>query len=124
MQVADRAYGSVLMEQEPELQDQWRSESRRTPKIMLDHAVVPWVTVTRGFLTKASGSAREKRLAKEISEADEGKLGKGGEEGADCSKVREEVVYEVIERVKQDPELDGHEQRLLGCIVDLHKFVR
>ena len=31
---------------------------------------------------------------------------------------------EVIERVKRDPELDKHEQRLVGYIVDPRRFVR
>jgi hypothetical protein len=30
-------------------------------------------------------------------------------------------VDEVNERVRRDPELDGHEQKMLGCIVDPRK---
>ena len=123
-QVADRALGSVLMEQESELQDQQQSKSKRTPKTTLDPTVIPWVTVARAFLTKASASAMRKHLAKEIAEAGEGKTGKGGEEDADGRKGREEAMDEVIERVKRDPELDEHEQRLLGCIVDPREFIR
>ena len=123
-QVADRALGSVLMEQEPEPQDQQRSKSRRTPMATLDSTLIPWLAVARAFLTKASASAMRKHLAKEITEAGEGKTGKGGEEDADGRKGREEAMDEVIERVKRDPELDEHEQRLLGCIVDPREFVR
>ena len=53
----------------------------------------------------------------EIAEVGERKTSKGGEEGTDGIEGREEVVDEVIERVRQDPELDEQEQMLLGCIV-------
>ena len=49
---------------------------------------------------------------------------KGDEEDTDGGEVREEAVDEMIERVKRDPELDEHEQRLLGCIVGPRKVVR
>lgn len=36
----------------------------------------------------------------------------------ETEEEKEEPVDEVIERLKRDPDLDQHEQRLLGCIVD------
>ena len=32
--------------------------------------------------------------------------------------VEDESADELLERIKQDPELEQHEQRLLPCIVD------
>lgn len=120
-QVADRALGSVsIAQQEQELQ---QSRPRKVPKLTLDPTVVPWSAIARAFLTKASAEAMRRHWAKETAKVGEGEDGKGGEEGtnADSRKGREEEVDEVIERVKQDPDLDEHEQRLLGCIVDPRK---
>ena len=124
-QVADRALGSVsIAQQEHELQSQQQSKSRKISKPTLDPTIVSWSAIARAFLTKASAGAMRKHWAKETAKAGEGEDGKEGEEGAnvDGRKGREEEVDEVIERVKQDPDLDEHEQRLLGCIVDPRKF--
>lgn len=43
-------------------------------------------------------------------------------EGEEGRSREEEQVDEVIERLKRDPDLDQHEQRLLGCIVDTGEF--
>ena len=113
-QVADRALGSVsIAQQEYELQ----SRSRKIPKLTLDPTVVPWSAIARAFLTKASAGAMRRHWATETAKVGEGE---GGEEGtsADGKRGREEELDEVIERVKQDTDLDEHEQRLLGCIVD------
>lgn len=117
----DGALGSVLIAQ-PELQGQHQSKSQRTPKLTLDPTVVPWIAVAQAFLTKASAGAIRRHWAKEIAEAGEGK---DDEEGANMNsrKGREEEMDEVIERVKRDPNLDEHEQRLLGCIVDPRESV-
>jgi hypothetical protein len=119
-QAVDRALGSVLIAQ-PEFQGQQQSRSQRTPKLTLDPTVVPWTAVAQAFLTKASAGAMRRHWAKEIAEAGEGEDGREGEGG--MRKGREEEVDEVIERVKRDPDLDEHEQRLLGCIVDPRKSI-
>jgi hypothetical protein len=113
-QVVDRALGSVLVPQQQEQQ----SKSRKIPKVTLDPTVVPWSAVARAFLTKASGGAMRRHWAKETAKLDEGEA--DGEEGAnvDGRKGREDELDEEIEKVKQDPDLEEHEQRLLGCIVD------
>ena len=123
-QAVDRALGSVLIVQ-LELQGQHQSKSQRSPKLTLDPTVVPWTAIAQAFLTKASAGAMRRHWAKEIAEAGEGKDNKEGEEGANVNsrKGREEEVDEVIERVKRDPDLDEHEQRLLGCIVDPRKSI-
>ena len=118
-QAVDRALGSVLITQ-PEFQP----KSQRTPKVTLDPAVVPWTTIAQAFLTKASAGAMRKHWAKEAAEAGEGKNSKEDEDAnVSNRKGREEEVDEVIERVKRDPDLDEHEQRLLGCIVDSRKSI-
>ena len=120
-QVADRALGSVLItQQERELQSQQQSKSRKSPKLTLDPTIIPWSAVAWAFLTKASAGAMRKHWAKETAKVGEGEDGKEGGEDAsvDGRKGREEEVDEVIEMVKQDTDLDEHEQRLLGCIVD------
>jgi len=119
-QVADRALGSISIAQEQELQNQQQSRSRKTSKVTLDPSVVPWSTIARAFLTKASAGAMRRHWATETAKSGERE---GGEEGAnaDSKRGREEEVDEVIERVKQETDLDEHEQRLLGCIVDPRK---
>ena len=118
-QVVDRALGSVLIpQQEQELQSQQQSKPRKIPKLTLDPTVVPWGAVARAFLTKASGGVMRRHWAKETAKT--GAVEGDSEQGADVSgkKGRQEELDEQIERVKQDPDLEEHEQRLLGCIVD------
>ncbi|KAF9780481.1 AAA-domain-containing protein [Thelephora terrestris] len=118
-QAADRALGSVLVsQQEHELQDQQHAKSRRIPKLTLDPTVVPWGAVARALVAKASGQSVRRHWAKETAKSGEGE--ERGEEGAsaDGRNGKEEELDEVIEKLKQDPDLDEHEQRLLGCIVD------
>ncbi|KAI6005522.1 AAA-domain-containing protein [Pisolithus albus] len=49
-----------------------------------------------------------------------------GEEldGEEAEEGRERVVDEVVEAIKQDKDLDPHEERLLGCIVDPNVMVK
>ena len=122
-QVVDRALGSVLIpQQEHELQSQQQSKPRKTPKLTLDSTVVPWTAVARAFLTKASGGSMRRHWAKETAKSAEQEG--DGEEGTNVNgrKGREEELDEEIEKVKQDPDLEEHEQRLLGCIVDPREF--
>ena len=123
-QAADRALASVsIAQQEYELQSQQQSRSRKVPKLTLDPTVVPWSAVARAFSSNASADAMRRHWAKETAKVGEGEDGKESEGGAnaDGGRGREEEVDEVIEKVKQDPDLDEHEQRLLGCIVDPRK---
>lgn len=123
-QVADRALGSILIaEQEHDLRGQRQSQSQRTAKLTLNPTVVPWSAIARALLTKASASAMRKHWAKEIIETGEGDDSKESEGGVnvDGRRGREKETDEVIERVKRDTDLDEHEQRLLGCIVDPRK---
>ena len=118
-QVADRALGSVSIAQQDQSQQQ--SKSRKIPGLTLDPTVVAWSAIARAFLAKASAGTMRRHWARET-----GKVGEGEDSKEDANmtgrKGREEEVDEVIERVNQDPDLDEHEQRLLGCIVDPRKF--
>ena len=117
-QVADRALGSIsIAQQEHELQSQQQSKSGKIPKLTLDPTVVPWSAIARAFLTKVSAGAMRRHWAKETARAGEGEDGEEGA-GVGSRQGREGEVDEVIERVKRDPDLDEHEQRLLACIVD------
>ena len=121
-QAVDRALGSVLIfQQEQELQSQQQSKTRKIPKLTLDSTVVSWSTVARAFLTKASAHSMRRHWAKETAKPGEGE--EDGEESVNTNgkKEREDELDEVIEKVKEDPDLDEHEQRLLGCIVDPRK---
>lgn len=55
---------------------------------------------------------------KRITEAGGGKISKGGEEDVYGKKGMEEVVGEVIQKIRRDPELDSPKQRPLRCIAD------
>ena len=110
-QVADRALGSVSgTQQGHELQSQRQSRSREVPRLTLDPMAVPWSAVARAFLTKASAGAMRKHWASQTVNV------KGS--SADDNDGEEKEVDEVIERVKQNTDLNKHEHRLLKCIVD------
>jgi hypothetical protein len=102
-QVADRAVGSAV-------EQNFREPSSTTiPKFTLDPTPVSWSAVSRVWAARKSVRELKKSWVDEAigrthREEDEGNLSKD--------------VDEVIERIKQDPELDQHEQKLLGCIVD------
>jgi hypothetical protein len=116
-QVVDRALGSVLIPQ------QELSKPRKIPKLTLDPTLVPWSSIARAFLTKASGGAMRRHWAKETAKS--GEVEGDGENGVKASgrNGREQELDEEIEKVKQDPDLEDHEQRLLGCIVDPRESV-
>ncbi|KAI0928566.1 hypothetical protein AcW1_005770 [Taiwanofungus camphoratus] len=104
--IADRAVGSVIA-----------ANNAITPtSSSLDPTPIPWFAIHHAWAADKSAQDLWKsmlleppgRVPREHEEDDEGKSQEGDEAGVD----------EVVERVKRDPELDQHEQRLLGCIVD------
>ncbi|KAI0093960.1 hypothetical protein BDY19DRAFT_919833 [Irpex rosettiformis] len=108
--IADRAVGKVIAAKAQELSSSpstfWHSHG-------LDTVPVDWETVFESWTVhKASRDMRKAWLqhssGKAISEVAE----------EETTKHPETVIDEVVERVKRDPDLDQHEQRLLGCIVD------
>jgi hypothetical protein len=107
--IADRAVGKVIAAKTNQSSSTsltfWQKQG-------LDAVTVDWDTVFEAWTVhKASRDMRKAWIqhssGKVIGETAEG----------DSTKP-ETQIDEVIERVRRDPELDQHEQRLLGCIVD------
>ncbi|KAG6333127.1 hypothetical protein ID866_5967 [Astraeus odoratus] len=116
-QIADRAVGSVVATQPS-------SAGGSSPG--LEPTAVPWSAIHRAWAAQRSSHELRRAWTKDarvritrgpqqedgIEEDAEEIEGEEGEEGAG------KYVDEVVEAVKQDKDLDPHEQRLLGCIVD------
>lgn len=108
-QIADRAVGSMVAA---------NSVQTKTDKSNLASTVVPWSAIHQAW--EAQRSSRDLRKAwmkesnvkvvREQEEKDNDNEGNEDMEG--------ESADELLERIKQDPELEQHEQRLLPCIVD------
>lgn len=102
--IADRAVGSVIAEQGGPVQS-------------LEPTPIPWSTIYEAWamdrtaqdLWKSVLTETPGKVLREYDEEDEGKNA-DDEDGSSAD--------EVIERVKRDPDLDQHEARLLGSIVD------
>ncbi|PCH38086.1 AAA-domain-containing protein [Wolfiporia cocos MD-104 SS10] len=103
--IADRVVGSVIR------------KSWNTSPFSLEPTPIPWDEVYKAWaedkisqeLWDTMLSDPASKILREHTEDDEGKSSQDDEEPEDD---------EVIERLKRDPELDSHEQRLLGSIVD------
>ena len=108
LKVADRAVGQAVAANS--------KIQLKSAKASLDPVSVDWSAVYEAW--GLHRTVREMRKAwiqhslPKISEEEEGKKQNGGEE---------EQTDEVVERLKRDPDLEQHEQRLLGCIVDTGK---
>ncbi|GLB35027.1 putative ATPase family associated with various cellular activities (AAA) [Lyophyllum shimeji] len=106
--IADRAIGNTIAS---------TSIPVVSEKATLEATVVPWSAVHKAWVAhRSSKDLRSSwlkeafsvhRTAWEQDHADEG-----------TQEEDQEQIDEVIERVKNEAELDHHEQKLLGCIVD------
>jgi hypothetical protein len=104
-QIADRALGSVVA-------------SQRLPKqkkLGLEPTPVSWAAVRHAWAARRSARDLRKSFMREPGAKI---VQKDPEAEEDHEEGDQEKVDEVLERVKQDPELEQHEQRLLSCIVD------
>lgn len=108
--IADRAMGSVMV-----LQQALKNQENLT----LASTVVPWSAIQTAWKSYYSLSDNRKNWLKETigavppnDDALDGLLNAGSESD------------KVLESVKNDPDLDQHEARLLPCIVDSGKRVR
>ncbi|KIP09632.1 hypothetical protein PHLGIDRAFT_102653 [Phlebiopsis gigantea 11061_1 CR5-6] len=105
LKVADRAVGQAVAASS--------KIQLKSTKASLEPVPVEWSAVYEAW--GLHRTVREMRKAwvqhslPKVSEEEEAKKQNGGEE---------EQTDEVIERLKRDPDLEQHEQRLLGCIVD------
>ena len=109
--IADRAVGSVVGDITADV------AAAKRDKAALDPTFVPWSVVQQAWAAQRASKELRKSWMRETSgktttleKEDAEELGRAEREAA--------AVDEVVERVKQDPELDQHEQRLLSCIVD------
>ena len=106
--VADRAVGSVLA---------------ATPGVprrrsTLEPTPVPWSAVVNAWQAARNTQTLRKAWAKACSNT---KAAREQDEEDDEAEDAEENGDEIIERVKSDPDLDPHEQRLLPTIVSSGK---
>ncbi|KAI0748241.1 hypothetical protein C8Q80DRAFT_1170858 [Daedaleopsis nitida] len=103
--IADRAVGSVLAASRAYL------PSNRS----LDSTHVPWSAVFDAWAADRSTQDLWKTL---FSTPPSGKLPRENGEEERAEAEGEADVDEIIEKLRRNPDLDEHEQRLLGCIVD------
>lgn len=115
-QIADRAVGSVVASQ---------SSLSVPPTPGLELTEVPWSAIHRAWAAQRSGPDLRKAWTKDARvRTVRGPQHEDGieEDGEDIDWEGEEgrgrYVDEVVEAVRQDKDLDPHEERLLGCIVD------
>lgn len=108
-QIADRAVGSMVAA---------NSVQTNAEKSHLASTAVPWSAIHRAWGAQWSSRDLRKAWMKESNI----KIVREQEEKDDDDKgnedVEDESADELLERIKQDPELEQHEQRLLPCIVD------
>lgn len=103
--IADRAVGSVVAASLAYL------PSNRS----LEPTPVPWPAVFDAWAADRSSQDMWKTL---FSTPPSGKLHRENEEEERAEVEDEADVDEIIEKLRRNPDLDEHEQRLLGCIVD------
>ncbi|KAH7923865.1 AAA-domain-containing protein [Leucogyrophana mollusca] len=106
-QIADRAVGSVVSAAQP----------HREPS-SLEPTVVPWSAIHRAWSAKRSSRDLRKSWVKESTTKISREKDVEEEHDEDAEEGDSTTVDETIESIKQDPDLDQHEQRLLSCIVD------
>lgn len=102
-EVADRAVGSVV------------ADMFHTSKKSLDPTPVPWDALSQAWLAAKSSKDLRKSWMKDAMSVD-----KNEKSEADKQSTGEALpsVDELVERLKNDPDLDAHEQRLLPSIVN------
>jgi hypothetical protein len=111
--VADRAMGSIMVTQ--------RALAASQQKPPTDSTVVPWLAVQKAWTAYHTMiSARKNWLKEAIGNLPTGD--EGGETKDDLVNAGS-VTDKVVEAVKNDPDLDQHESRLLPCIVDSGKVL-
>lgn len=107
-QIADQAVGMVVSRS--------AAAEYKAKRPSLGAVPVPWEEVFKAWAKQRS----TRNVRKAWMQKSSGKLVKEHEEDEEDEEDEkdETVIDEVVERVKRDPYLDQHEQRLLGCIVD------
>ena len=80
-------------------------------KEILAPTQIPWSIVQNSWLAQKTIGDRRKLWVKEVAPS-------AGVDEEDQANEAQVEIDEVVERVKNDNDLDAHEQRLLPCIVD------
>jgi hypothetical protein len=102
-QIGDQAVGRVISSSLPE-----------SVRSSLSSVPISWVHVCSAWADQRASQDLRKAWIQQSSNrpAGEDQLDKN------LDIERDRQVDDIVETVKHDPYLDGHEQRLLGCIVD------
>ncbi|KAF8509276.1 hypothetical protein JB92DRAFT_2730503 [Gautieria morchelliformis] len=108
-EIADRAVGSVVASLVDSNPDDIAGNGHS-----LDPTPIPWSAVQSAWNSQRNSRNSRRAWIEEAS----GRTTQREETEKDTGSAKEPEVDEVIERVKHDPDLDQHETRLLGCIVD------
>lgn len=108
-EIADRAVGSVVASLADRNPDNIAGNGQS-----LDPTPIPWSAVQLAWDSQRNSRNTRRAWIEEAS----GRTTQHEEGERDAESAKTPELDEVIERVKQDPELDQHETRLLGCIVD------
>lgn len=103
--VADRAVGAMVASGSIDISS--------TSTYTLDPTPVPWSAVVSAWVAQQrSHHVRKSWVQESITHPEK------EPESANDGEQQQQRVDEVIQQLKNDPELSTHEQRLLGCIVD------
>ncbi|KAH7915013.1 hypothetical protein BJ138DRAFT_1123072 [Hygrophoropsis aurantiaca] len=105
-QIADRAVGSVVSALEP------------GQPSGLEPTTVSWSAVHHAWAAKRSSRDVRKSWMKDSTAKISREKDAEEERDEDEDEADASTVDETLESIKQDPDLDQHEQRLLSCIVD------
>ena len=108
-QIGDQAVGLVISSSLPE-------SARSSPSLV----PISWVDICGAWANqRASHDLRKAWIRKSLNRV----AGKDQQDkGQDIERDRH--VDDIVETVKHDPYLEGHEYRLLGCIVDSGEFAK
>ncbi|KAF8447611.1 hypothetical protein L210DRAFT_3526833 [Boletus edulis BED1] len=120
-QIADRAVGSVVSSSI--ISPAASSTTSKSLGATLEPTAVPWSAIHHAWAAQRSSHELRRVWSKDarVRIPREGQPDHASEEELDALEFEDgegRLVDEVVEKVKQDEDLDTHEKRLLGCIVD------
>lgn len=127
-QIADRAVGGVVSSSMT-LPVVSPSTTSKTLGTTLEPTSVPWSAIHRAWAAQRSSRDLRRTWSKDarIRIPRENQPDDVTEDELDALELEDgedgRSVDEVVEKVKQDEDLDPHEKRLLGCIVDPGKLL-
>lgn len=102
-QIGDQAVGQVISSSLPE-------STRSSPSSI----PISWVDICSAWADQRASRDLRKAWIQQSSNRPAGEY----QQDKNLDSERDRHVDDIVETVKHDPYLDGHEQRLLGCIVD------